>query len=89
MFKCGDGRCVGQKKICDGTFDCIDAADERDCGKCIDENLNLVLFGKKLGYIKAIIISSHRAPIIFSSQLKNHFLDFLYLHCDYNTAKVS
>ena len=33
MFKCGDGRCVSQDKICDGKYDCIDAADERDCGK--------------------------------------------------------
>ena len=33
MFKCGDGRCVGPDKICDGKFDCIDAADERDCGE--------------------------------------------------------
>ena len=33
MFKCGDGRCVKPDKICDGKFDCIDAADERDCGR--------------------------------------------------------
>ena len=33
MFKCGDGRCVSPGKICDGKFDCIDAADERDCGE--------------------------------------------------------
>ena len=35
MFKCGDGRCVSPDKICDDKFDCIDAADERDCGKKI------------------------------------------------------
>ena len=35
MFKCGDGRCVKPDKICDGKFDCIDAADERDCGKSL------------------------------------------------------
>ena len=33
MFKCGDGRCVKPDRICDGKFDCIDAADERDCGR--------------------------------------------------------
>ena len=38
MFKCGDGRCVKPDKICDGKFDCIDAADERDCGKPIFHN---------------------------------------------------
>ena len=32
MFKCGDGRCVSPDQICDGKYDCRDAADERDCG---------------------------------------------------------
>ena len=39
MFKCGDGRCVSPDKICDDKFDCIDAADERDCGKKIILNI--------------------------------------------------
>ena len=40
-------------------------------------------------HIKAIIICIHRVPIIFNSQLIKSFSDFLYLHCVYNTAKVS
>ena len=34
QFKCGDDSCVDEYKICDGEFDCIDAADERDCDPC-------------------------------------------------------
>ena len=34
QFKCGDGSCVDEYKICDGEFDCVDAADERDCSTC-------------------------------------------------------
>ena len=35
QFRCGDGRCVDASLICDGNYDCIDAADERDCSKYI------------------------------------------------------
>ena len=34
QFQCGDGSCVDQSRICDGRFDCVDAADERDCSVC-------------------------------------------------------
>ena len=33
QFVCGDGKCVDASAICDGQYDCIDAADERDCSK--------------------------------------------------------
>lgn len=36
QFQCGDGACVDRDKICNGVFDCIDAADERDCGKGVN-----------------------------------------------------
>lgn len=32
QFQCGNGLCVDGSKICDGIYDCVDAADERDCG---------------------------------------------------------
>ena len=34
QFRCGDGVCVDEDRICDGEFDCVDAADERDCDTC-------------------------------------------------------
>ena len=43
MFKCGDGRCVKPAKICDGKFDCIDAADERDCGILLTNEIIILL----------------------------------------------
>ena len=43
QFRCGTGDCVDAETICDGKFDCLDAADERDCSKCTTfENRALV-----------------------------------------------
>ena len=36
QFLCGDGKCVDRDKICNGYYDCIDAADERDCSELED-----------------------------------------------------
>ena len=33
QFLCGDGKCVDRRAICDGYYDCNDAADERDCSE--------------------------------------------------------
>ena len=33
QFLCGDGKCVDRSAICNGYYDCIDAADERDCSE--------------------------------------------------------
>ena len=33
QYQCGDGNCVNKNQICDGKYDCVDWADERDCSK--------------------------------------------------------
>ena len=37
QFQCGDGKCVNSEDICDGKYDCVDAADERDCSKYFEK----------------------------------------------------
>ena len=33
QYQCGNGNCVNKNQICDGKYDCVDWADERDCSK--------------------------------------------------------
>ena len=40
QFRCGNGACVDRDRICNGEYDCVDAADERDCSK-LNIHINL------------------------------------------------
>lgn len=35
QFKCSDGTCISQSKLCDGLPDCMHGTDEMNCGMCI------------------------------------------------------
>ena len=32
-FSCGDGECMSNDRLCDGSRDCLDGRDEENCGK--------------------------------------------------------
>ena len=55
QFLCGDGKCVDRSAICNGVYDCIDAADERDCSE----------FAKRCFYIFADFMRRHLALVAF------------------------
>ena len=44
QYQCGDGKCVDRDAICNGVYDCVDAADERDCSKLLSKLFSLKKF---------------------------------------------
>ena len=83
QFLCGDGKCVDRSAICNGYYDCIDAADERDCSEfhfiAHSETLNNVF--ELNPFTLDIALINHPIPTIIFSLLLYLIINFLICEC--------